>query len=183
MPSQLKGKLTVDRLRCKASLYPKLKAKAAATRCLVKYALSLVRRFHDGSKHDDLKLAMCERLVTFYDIMKNNSQFFPNSVAAEFAKNGREMCVLYSLLYTKAYEMGVKAWKMVPKAHLVCHMCEHQAPTWGNPSYWWCYADEDLVGLMIEVARSCHVNTLAATALVKWLILAFDADDDDDDGE
>jgi hypothetical protein len=43
----------------------------------------------------------------------------------------------------------------------------------GNPKFYWVYADEDLVGQMIEVSRSCHPTTVAATAMYKWLLLAF----------
>ena len=31
-----------------------------------------------------------------------------------------------------------------------------------------------MVGLMIEVSRSCHPRTLAVSALFKWLLIAFD---------
>ena len=41
----------------------------------------------------------------------------------------------------------------------------------GNPRYWWCYSDEDLVGLLIDIAESCHVNTLAISTLYKWIWL------------
>jgi hypothetical protein len=53
-----------------------------------------------------------------------------------------------------------------------------QASLFGNPRYFWTYPDEDLVGLSIEVAKSCHRNTLAVVSLAKWLILAFDVDID-----
>ena len=43
----------------------------------------------------------------------------------------------------------------------------------GNPRCYWTYADEDMVGHMIEVAQSCHPVTLAATAMFKWLVLQF----------
>ena len=42
-------------------------------------------------------------------------------------------------------------------------------PTYGSPSAYWTYADEDLVGKMIEVAETCHPRTLAETALLKWM--------------
>ena len=52
----------------------------------------------------------------------------------------------------------------------------------GNPQRLWCYADEDLVGLQIEVAESCHVLTFATISLSKWLLLAFEDDECDDEG-
>ena len=67
----------------------------------------------------------------------------------------------------------VKLWKMNPKLHLFDHLCCWQAVEVGNPRFYWTYSDEDLVGLLIEVAESCHPTTLAASALFKWLQVYF----------
>jgi hypothetical protein len=63
--------------------------------------------------------------------------------------------------------------------HLVEHMTGEQAATFGNPRYYWCYPDEDLVGLSVEVAENCHVKTMAEMVILKWLILAFDNDNEE----
>ena len=65
----------------------------------------------------------------------------------------------------------------MPKLNLILHLCEWQAPDWRNPAYYCTYDDEDLVGLMMELAEACHVNTPAITALLKWLILALDLEE------
>ena len=57
---------------------------------------------------------------------------------------------------------------------------EYQSAEWWNPAYSWCYPDEDLVGLMIEIAETAHPTTMAITALVKWLILSFDVEASDE---
>ena len=44
----------------------------------------------------------------------------------------------------------------------------------GNPRYWWCYGDEDLVRITIGIADSVHPNTLAVSVLSKWLWCVFD---------
>ena len=46
----------------------------------------------------------------------------------------------------------------------------------GEPPFFLGYSDEDLIGTMVEVAESCHPRTMAATAILKWAILAFDPD-------
>ena len=65
-------------------------------------------------------------------------------------------------------------WKLTPKVHLMLHLCLRQAPSVGNPRFFWVYANEDLVGSMFEVAESCHASTVAPTAMIKWSIMAFD---------
>ena len=68
---------------------------------------------------------------------------------------------------------------MTPKLHLFEHLCQVQVVLWGNPSFWWTYADEDLVGLAIDMAQNCHPTSLAITMLYKWLIVHFDHEEDD----
>ena len=41
-----------------------------------------------------------------------------------------------------------------------------------NPRGQWTYGDEDLVGTMVEVSKSCPPSTLAPVSFAKWLLLA-----------
>ena len=62
---------------------------------------------------------------------------------------------------------------MSPKTHLFFHLMEWHVLEIGlNPRGYWTYADEDLVGTMVEVSRSCHLSTLAPVSLTKWLLAA-----------
>ena len=81
---------------------------------------------------------------------------------------------MYSTLSRRALDAGLKLWKMNPKLHLWEHLTEHQAVKFGNPRYYSTYADEDLVGKMIEVAQSVHPKTLACNVIFKWLHICFD---------
>ena len=86
---------------------------------------------------------------------------------------------LYHALGKEAFDANIRLWKFTPKLHLFMHLCLDQARLWGNPSYYWCYADEDLVGLMTTVAEKLHPAQMGLVLIVKWLILAFDTDDVD----
>ena len=171
---KLQGHLTKQRLRS-ASKYPKLKAKGAQTRHLARYALDLAaRKFNSGSTRDRRIVGMAQSLCKLYDIMSSVGQFFSPAELHDFETAGKTMLKLYTALYSEAAATGQKLWKFPPKGHLIDHLVSWQAAEWGNPAYFWCYADEDLVGLCVEIAESCHPRTMAPTALVKWLILAFD---------
>ena len=166
--SRLQGKLIVDRLRS-ASGYPKLKAKAAATRHLADFALILARRHLDAKR-----VALIEMLVRFYTIVHSDGMFMQPEHKEELPGLGRRLMQIYGQLSAEALSAGRKLYKISPKHHLFVHLCEWQAVEMGNPRYYWTYADEDLVGSMIEVAECCHPRTLAGTAMYKWLIYAFD---------
>ena len=171
--SKIKGKLTVERVRTSGG-WPKLKAKAAATRLLASYALSLVVQFGSDDKESKLILGVCQLLVRFYEILDVESQFLSPGVKQELPKLGQRLVGLYTSLATAAKAAGLKMWKLQPKLHLFQHLCEWQAITHGNPRYYWTYADEDLAGKMAEVSQSCHPRTLAASGLFKWLHTAFE---------
>ena len=114
-------------------------------------------------------------LVRFYEILASEGQFMTAAAKTELPALGTNLCVLYSQLAAEAAAKRQKFWNMTPKVHLFQHLCEWQAPEVGNPRFYWVYADEDLVGHMIEVAESSHARTMASTAMFKWLTFAFDA--------
>lgn len=91
----------------------------------------------------------------------------------ELPRLGLRLCVLFSQLASEAAMSRQKLWKTSPKLHLFQHVCEWQSIESGNPRFYWCYADEDLVGQLIEVAEACHAKTMAVTAMYKWLTLVF----------
>jgi hypothetical protein len=171
----LQGELTENRVRTSGK-WPKLKAKAAHVRHLSRYALDLVQRFGSRCEDSTLILGVVQLLVRFYDILDAGSMFLEPAIAVEVALLGPSLCRMYSELSSRALAAGIKLWKMAPKFHIFCHLCEWQAREFGNPRFYWTYADEDLVGLLIDIARTCHPKTLAVNALFKWLHLAFDAE-------
>ena len=50
----------------------------------------------------------------------------------------------------------------------------------GEPHLLLVLPDEDLVGMGIEIAQSAHMATVAVTALIKWLLFAFDCGPDEE---
>ena len=169
--SRVQGKLTIERVRIRGK-WPKLKAKAADTTHLSGYLVHLMESF--GTAADEQVVAVCNLLHRFYQILSNESQFLSPAAKAELPKVGSNLAILYSALSAKAIASNDKSWKMMPKLHLLDHLCSWQAIEVGNPRFYWTYADEDLVGLLIEVAESCHPKTLAASALFKWLHVYFE---------
>ena len=173
--SKIQGKFSVDRLRTKGG-WPKLHAKAAATRHLAPYALRLAEEHSDGTTEGNEMKHVCRMLVRFYEILQSESQFLSDTARVEVPKLGRNLAMLYASLATKALAANERLWKLNPKLHMFVHLCEWQALTFGNPRFYWCHADEDLVGMMAEVAETCHPKTMAASALFKWLHLGFNED-------
>ena len=116
---------------------------------------------------------MIESLVTFYRLVQQGSRHIAPSDLGQLPNLCQTLCCAYAHLAHEAIQSGTQAWKLKPKMHLFQHLCHTQAHEFGNPRFYWTYADEDMVGQMIEVARSCHPSTLAKTALYKYLVMVF----------
>ena len=99
--------------------------------------------------------------------------FLDEAAKARLPAVGRRMTGLYAQLSAESLAAGKKRYKMTPKVHLMAHLCEDQAPSVGNPRIFWVYADEDLVGTLVEVAKNAHASTMAVTAMVKWTIMCY----------
>ena len=168
---KIKGKITPERLK-NAAGFPKFKGKAAETRHLSGYLVDLASRHLDGSDHAATRLAIAQLLDRFYVVLKNNGMFLTPESESEIATIGKQLVILYNALSTAAAATQTKTWKFSPKFHMWLHLCEIQAGMY-NPRFFWTYADEDLVGQMLEVAQTCHASTLADTALYKYLLLHF----------
>ena len=171
--NRLHGKLTLDQLRTTNS-WPKLKGKAAAVRALAPYAAEVAARFNSGSEHDQRRLQVATDLCCFYSTIKSEGRLLSKGALSLLRQVGLRLPGTYAHLAKEALEAGIKAWKLVPKFHIFQHMVGEHAARWGNPRFWWCYSDEDMVGQCIEVAQSCHHNTMSHTALYKWLVLHFE---------
>ena len=118
--------------------------------------------------------ALCQLLCKFYETLEDGSQFLTEEARRELPKLGNRFGNLYQQLAENSFRAGVKLWKLSPKLHLFMHLTAIQCVLYGNPRYYWTYADEDLVGMMIEIAETCHPATMAFTVLFKWLHVFFD---------
>ena len=105
------------------------------------------------------------------------SRTMTDAAKQEMSKIGNRFAKFYSMLADKAFQRGERMWKMSPKLHLFIHLTSLQASIWGSPRYWWTYSDEDLIGILVDVAEGVHINTLATSVLFKWLWLCFDDSD------
>ena len=155
---KLQGPLTAERVRASGD-WPKLKAKAAATRRLAEYALNLAQRFARVDSldaftqtHDQMSLAACQLLVEFYALIRNESQTLSAEAKARIPILGNQLASIYSKLAKMSFDKQWRLWKLLPKLHLFLHLCVEQAPMMGNPRFFWTYGDEDLVKWMIQIA-------------------------------
>jgi hypothetical protein len=171
---RIQGMLTLERVRTSGA-WPKLKAKAASTRHLIKFCIHLMETYGDGGREGNLILNLCRLMSRFYDILEAESQFFRACQARDYAT---QQNVVFYLCRVIKHGLCPADCADVEDDAETASIPAYQ----GNPKYFWTYQDESLVGDMIELCQSVHVNTLAVSALFKWIHIVFGnaspADDD-----
>ena len=156
-----------------ASGWLKIKAKAAATRHIAGFAFHLACQYCT----EDIRIVVVTQLLLeFYTLIEAEGLHMRQAPINRIEEIGFELCALYANLSADAaLPPATKAWKMTPNFHLFCHMCQWIIPNNGlNPRSYWCYADEDLVGNLIEVAETCHPSTMSVVAMTKFALCAYD---------
>ena len=96
-----------------------------------------------------------------------------DEVRTKFGRTTKLLVKVYCLLAEEALQNSQRMWKMTGKFHLMEHIGQDQSKIC-NPKYSWCYADEDLMQIIKEVALSCHPSNLAHMTIFKWIILSFE---------
>ena len=163
---KLNGPLSLERIR-KSGDWPALRAKAAATRHMITFALKFATDNKNKHPHDDWRLGVVHLLNRFYEIIESEPMFPSEEARAELARVSKTFMTLYGKLSNEAYQENRRAWKITPKFHAFQHCCEHQS--WINPRVLWTYGDESLQGLVKEVALSCHPRTMSYMTILKWV--------------
>ena len=170
--SKYDGKLNLDRIRIKGGR-PKMKIKAAACRHLSRFALALAQTHADPEDVCEMRaVGIITLLVEVYELVREGDMFLSDTVKTRIATIGIQLGSLYEAAAKHARDNRQKLWKLMPKLHLFQHLCAHQT-TFGNPRFWWTYADEDLVRHM---QASVHPSTLSSSVLFKWLHLYYELD-------
>ena len=94
---------------------------------------------------------------------------------ADILNAGNRLALFYAKLSAHFASIGEKLFKMSPKVHLFIHLCltVAEAGSHMNPRYFWTYADEDILGQIVDIAHTCHARTISAAVMYKWLVLVF----------
>ena len=170
---KIQGALTLARIRTSAD-WPKLKAKAAACRHIVQFAKKLAEDNNSGTIHDKRRLACCQLVCRFYEILDESDRYLSDDQKRELYGLGGNFVDIYMKFSKEAVDKNLRRWKAAQKFHLFQHLCEHQIPMFGNAKWYWTYSDEDFQKVIKEVALSCHPRTVCHVILYKWVVVFFE---------
>ena len=173
--------------------FPTLKAKAAQTRHLIDFCVTLAQQHQHGTaSRPPFRFRANHRLAARTDEHRQNMvslfvgmQEFARSLLGEpfdpaAARRGMYQYLtnlkdLNTLWRDGAAERAIPKlpFHLRPKCHACQHLVEDKLDIFGNPSSFWCYRDEDFVGCVKIIARkTMHPATLERRVMQKLRILA-----------
>ena len=104
----MQGDLTWTRLKT-GSGFPKLKAKAAATRHMMSYGLHLAQTY---LAEDRRIVAIAQLMAEFYSLLENEGLHLKQATIDRIMELGGEVCGLYANLSAEAKDARQKYWKV-----------------------------------------------------------------------
>ena len=179
-------------LKGKVGSYPTLKCKAAECRHLTGFAAVLAQWHAHGSgarapfsfsnprlapfsaEYRGLVVAMTSSLQEYHE----SCQAEP-FVAADCQSSMQAFIEALSslrILMRRGLAAPLHAaqpFPLRPKGHMLDHLVNDKVPLWGSPKGFWCYGDEDFVGVIKRIAmQTKHPKTMEQILLQKYRIFA-----------
>ena len=93
---------------------------------------------------------------------------------AEIARGqyaGRCYLRCWGALAEKAIAAGRPMYRLRPKLHMIDHIIEDLSRTRENPRYLWNFADEDLMGRIVRLARRQHRSVCVDRTLKLYIMM------------
>ena len=180
-------RVTLPAIRPTDGGYPSLKAKAAACRHLGLFLVYLAQRHQRiGYQIEDERLApfsaeyqqLAVQMANFFVGYHRSCDAEPFSVA-ECRGQMLGFLDVYNqlrLLFRRGVPLGMQPSQVFgvrPKFHMADHMVQQKIQLYGSPRHFWCYGDEDFVGLVKRIcAQTRHPRTMEARILSKYRLYA-----------
>jgi hypothetical protein len=182
-PKLTRVQLTVNMIKNRDCSYPTLKCKAAECRHLAGFAVFLAHRHRErnlvfqnprlepfSAEYQGLAVTMAESLSAYHEacsVEPFNEALCKNSMLT-FLKALTDMRMLFRRnLAPELHDSQPFIFRV--KGHMLDHMVRECIGRWGSPRQFWCYADEDFVGMVKRIAvGSRHPKTLESVLLHKY---------------
>ena len=158
-PTTVLQGLTVEMIKQKKKA-PKLRAKGAETRHLVPFGVVLAADLHQtvGTTRSETILKVATLLFDLYCLFSVR----PVDHRA-IADTCQRLCLCYASLGSGTDDAQA-SWRLKPKFHMMCELCEYQVEVFGSPEEFWAYADESFVGFVSEFSERRGGGATASTS-------------------
>ena len=162
---------TVARLSLECE--PLYKGKAANTFKVALWLASVCadEAWADNSEHNQLRANVLFGITQSVTVCKQAGLFLSDLEARELERCPQTSLYCLSGLSHEAKRSMSLLWPMKPKMHMYDHALRRAQRDREHSLTRWCFADQDFVGTMAKVARSCHDKTREVKTIHKYLLL------------
>ena len=191
-PGRSQLHLTLGMLKGKTGQFPTLKCKAAECRHLAPFAVVLAHKHAFGDATRGPFAFQVDRLRPY------SAEYRTLAVSMATCMNGyHEACVaepfvaavcrstMHGFIQALTDKRGLfrrhlpavhhasQCFPFRPQGHMLEHIVDQKILLWGSPRGFWCYADEDFVGLVKRIAvQTKHPRTMERVLLEKYRLFA-----------
>ncbi len=154
---------------------PMLKVKAANC-LLVCQWLSELCCADAHAEGDDYKKVRATTLWGFsetFSILQGQDHWISDTAAEHLMCTRAAALQGYNTLACVAVEREINRFPMKPKIHLFDHCMRDTCKYRENPTFCWCFSDEDFIGKIKRVASRCHPFRMGMRALQRWAMRYF----------
>ncbi len=138
-------------------------AKAAALRAMLPWVAEEAQKRDGASEVAGLRARCLRELAALDELYKGKPRFLSRPDEAQ--AQAHCTAALESLARLCSLQPA-GPWKITPKAHALWHIAHHSAM--GNPRVAHCYQDEDFVGVVKRIYRSCHGRSAPLRVLQRY---------------
>ena len=186
-PGKTQLRLVLNMVKPADGGWPTLKSKAAECRHLTDFVYIIAQR-HKRRQYtfDDPRLHpySAQYQATVVDVMESLRGYHGSCAEANFdaaacRRHMHKFISSYSelrLLFRRNLPEGLhyaQPFNFRPKAHMLLHIVDQKIDIWGSPREFWCYADEDFVGLVKRIClMTRHPANLENNVLIKYRLFA-----------
>ena len=123
----------------------------------------------DLKERADLMAACVWGKAEYYHLLRVGKRFFSDAEAESLRVAGETFLYCWSELRRISISRGCCLWVMAPKFHQWHHLLiDCTTNEKGNPRFYHCFSDEDMVGKMILAAHAVHPSTAVRSTLEKY---------------
>ena len=131
----------------------------------------LHEHMRDDQADSVLRADVAYSMAQFHYVQDSNGPWLTPPTAGEMALNGRRFLLLYQLLAVQAQRAERHLYKLVPKFHVLLHMCLRLPLELRNPRYDHLYMEDDFMKEIGRIASRTHARTMGSVTLLRYRAL------------
>ena len=149
--------------------YPEMKAKAHNAIIVLRWLSSFTRSDSQSHSHKH-RAALLWSLSSMHVLFSTADFWLTDAQTHDVQRAVQVVFKSWSALRDEAIISGRARWRMHPKLHMLSHFADHVVASKRNPSTWWTFGDESLIGKFKIAGMKGHKANCSKPILICALV-------------